>query len=95
MEICNFCNRSKDEVTNLVCSNDNKSCICNDCAADANGIMSSSSVKNIDQKDNENKEELPKNTLVNLPTPKQMFEHLNRFVIGQEDAKKINLYSCL
>jgi ATP-dependent Clp protease ATP-binding subunit ClpX len=71
---CSFCHKTKAEVKLLV-SGDSV-CICNECVESCQEII-----------DNDQKEILSSKDKLNL-TPKQIVEHLNEYVIGQESAKK-------
>ena len=72
---CSFCNRNTDEVERLITGPNVY--ICNECVIMCNGILS---------------EELNKSTLSDidpLPLPTDIKEGLDKYVIGQEQAKKV------
>ena len=72
---CSFCNRNTDEVSRLITGPNVY--ICNECVIMCNGILS---------------EELNKSTLSDidpLPLPTDIKEGLDKYVIGQEQAKKV------
>jgi ATP-dependent Clp protease ATP-binding subunit ClpX len=85
---CTFCRRSATDVGALVDSpieneSDTPSRICQDCAkqsvrllAEANAPNKSKKLVKVDPKD------------VPIPAPRMFYDHLNKFVIGQERAKK-------
>lgn len=75
-QCCSFCGRNKKEVNNLI--NSKNVFICNYCISEAQDIIT--------QDEKEKNAAKPLNTP--LPTPEKIFEHLNRFVVGQEQAKK-------
>lgn len=76
---CSFCGRPKSEVNMLIAGSDAH--ICDECAHKANYIVE----EEMATKKKKNKSYLPQyNT-----KPKEIKEHLDRYVIGQEDAKKI------
>lgn len=73
--ICSFCGKHQDEVKKLIAGPDVY--ICNECVHLCDGIL---------------QEELSAATISGeekLPTPKELHEALNSYVIGQEYAKKI------
>ncbi len=74
-QICSFCGRSEYEVELLI--RGRNAAICNFCVEDAYQLLKTSHATN-------------KNRLIkeNLKTPKEIYEFLNHYVIGQEDAKK-------
>lgn len=92
---CSFCGRSDSQVDILVEGNNN-TYICNECNAEIQRLLNmamdnaprvpksgagqASSGKKIPQDAELN--------LENLPRPKQIKEHLDQYVVGQEDAKR-------
>lgn len=71
---CSFCGKDQDQVKKLVAGSGVY--ICNECIELCSEIV---------------EEELAQNTseaITELPTPKEIMDHLNEYIIGQEKAKK-------
>ena len=73
---CSFCGRKQSEVKKMFSSE--KTHICNECVATCSSIL---------QK--EVKYEQRAQMQEQLPKPEKIVEHLNKHIIGQEDAKKV------
>ena len=73
---CSFCGRSEKEVQMLVTGV--SGCICDECARLANEVV----------EENLKSVSASKMNLDKLPKPKEIKEHLDKYVIGQDDAKK-------
>ena len=77
---CNFCGRSENDVRLLITGVDG--CICEDCAAQAyqvaiaNGYGPGGKKKEPDFKS------------MRIPKPKEIKDHLDQYVIGQDEAKR-------
>ena len=72
---CSFCNKSRSQVRKLIAGPNVY--ICNECIDLCNEII---------------EEELSQSSEVKfdeLPKPREIYEYLNDYVIGQEQAKKI------
>lgn len=74
-QLCSFCNKEKEEVKKMIGS-DNDTFICDECVTECYHMLT----KDSEIKTDGNNEDL---------TPKKIVEHLNQYVIGQENAKKI------
>ena len=75
-ESCSFCGRSKREVQILLAGYGGAH-ICENCVAHANTIIE------------EEFKEKPVMQINRVPKPREITEHLNQYVIGQEAAKKV------
>jgi len=76
--ICSFCGRSQDEVEKLIMGND--VFICNECIEVCADIL---------EKDSENRGvDVLKQSLSEIPKPKDIKSELDQYVIGQEEAKR-------
>ncbi len=73
---CSFCGRSENDVEMLIAGVDGF--ICNDCAKLANDVVN----------DSINAKKQSGLKLDKLPKPKEIKEYLDKYVIGQDDAKK-------
>ena len=71
---CSFCGRSKEDVDVLIAGVTGH--ICDHCIGQADGIL------------REEKKSAPAGAAFSLKLPKEIKEHLDTYVIGQEEAKK-------
>ena len=71
---CSFCGRSKEDVDVLIAGVTGH--ICDHCIEQADGIL------------REEKKAAPASSAFSLKLPKEIKEHLDTYVIGQEEAKK-------
>ncbi|MBO75758.1 MAG: ATP-dependent Clp protease ATP-binding subunit ClpX [Flavobacteriales bacterium] len=71
---CSFCGRSKEDVDVLIAGVTGH--ICDHCIEQADGIL------------REEKKAAPADAALSLKLPKEIKEHLDTYVIGQEEAKK-------
>ncbi|WP_296205148.1 ATP-dependent protease ATP-binding subunit ClpX [Psychrobacter sp. UBA3962] len=79
---CSFCGKKKDEVAKLIAADDAN--ICNECVALCTDLIEEGDLDAVDSEEGEVNTWLTKK----LPTPKEIREHLDSYVIGQETAKK-------
>lgn len=70
---CNLCGRDESEVGYLLTGVNG--CICNECAVEAGEIVRANSMSRSEVK------------IDNLPKPKEIKEYLDKYIIGQDDAK--------
>ncbi|QRN40688.1 MAG: ATP-dependent Clp protease ATP-binding subunit ClpX [Neisseriaceae bacterium] len=75
---CDFCGRSVDEVNTLI--QGKNACICDSCIRE--------SIHYLELQESSDRESSQSDTKFNLPTPQEIVDNLNGYVIGQEDAKK-------
>ncbi|NPA11021.1 MAG: ATP-dependent Clp protease ATP-binding subunit ClpX [Epsilonproteobacteria bacterium] len=78
LEKCSFCGKIETEENPLLAAPDNKAFICKECVLHAYDIIMGA----IKKQKKEHHE-------IKLLTPKEIKEHLDEYVIGQERAKKI------
>ncbi|MGQ9516875.1 MAG: ATP-dependent Clp protease ATP-binding subunit ClpX, partial [Anaerolineae bacterium] len=77
LQRCSFCGRSQEEVHRLIAGPDNVF-ICDECVALCQEIL--------DEEPRPNEVDF---ALETIPTPSEIFEKLNEYVVGQERAKKV------
>ncbi len=75
---CSFCGKSKNEVEKLI--EGLNGYICNECIETCGHILKLEETNDANTKEAESSE---------LPTPQQILEHLDDYVIGQKPAKKV------
>lgn len=73
---CSFCGKSQHEVRKLIAGP--SVFICDECVELCNDIIREE-IQEITQQDNSDK----------LPTPREIDDHLNQYVIGQDNAKRV------
>ncbi len=78
---CHFCGKPDEEANILLSGISGETFICDECIHSAEEILSS-----MDEARDPVSEEFD---LENLPTPSQIHAELDRYVIGQEDAKRL------
>ena len=71
---CSFCGKSQDDVKKMIAGSDDY--ICNECIELSTRILE------------EELREEQDSEMLEVKTPKEMFDHLNEYVIGQEKAKR-------
>lgn len=78
---CSFCGKSQKEVTKLIAGNGVY--ICDECVALCNEILEEERFNSLE------------GIKTDLPTPQEIHNFLNDYVIGQDRAKKNPLSCCL
>jgi ATP-dependent Clp protease ATP-binding subunit ClpX len=81
---CSFCGKSKAEVQRLIEGTDN-AYICDECVLLGAEILSEEGLTSASARAQSAKPREPRA----IPSPKAIVEHLNQYVIGQEQAKKV------
>lgn len=76
--ICSFCGRTRKEVGLLIAGVTGH--ICDSCISQAHSII---------QEEDQNSNNGQQTQQLNVLKPKEILEHLNEYVIGQTDAKKV------
>lgn len=79
IQTCSFCKRSQNEVNRLIAGPDHVF-ICDECVDLCQEIL---------DEDSSSPEETAKFNLNRIPSPKEIYEQLNEWVVGQDQAKKV------
>lgn len=80
---CSFCGRNENEVKLLITGLNGF--ICEDCTQQAYQIIESAGMLDLSYKTDTGKSEFK---IKKVPKPKEIKEHLDQYVIGQDDAKR-------
>ncbi|GAB4444472.1 MAG: ATP-dependent protease ATP-binding subunit ClpX [Anaerolineae bacterium] len=80
IQLCSFCKRSQDEVNRLIAGPDNVF-ICDECVDLCQDILQEDAKSDTPA--------APEIVPARIPSPKEIYEHLNEWVVGQEQAKKV------
>ncbi len=81
---CSFCGKRREQVNNLIAGAGVY--ICNECVELCNGILTKEGHPEIVEDDDL---DLPLGTMGGLPKPREIFDVLGQYVIGQERAKRL------
>ncbi|MBQ8749397.1 MAG: ATP-dependent Clp protease ATP-binding subunit ClpX [Clostridia bacterium] len=76
--ICSFCGKAQAEVKKMVISMNGEAFICDECVKVCGDIIA---------QENKVKSSEPKE--ISLPSPVEIKEHLDEYIIGQDEAKKV------
>ncbi len=73
---CSFCGKSQKQAKRLIASPDGESYICDECVEVCKDIIKQDKVTTVE-------------TSIDLPTPQEIKEQLDEYIIGQDDAKRV------
>lgn len=76
-QFCSFCGKAVYEVKKLVSGRN--VCICNECISLCNDIMADDLITDVSKHSADD---------IKLPTPHKIYDVLNEYIIGQDDAKR-------
>ncbi|MEN9946616.1 MAG: hypothetical protein RLZZ293_1002 [Pseudomonadota bacterium] len=85
VEKCSFCGKTKQQVQHLIAGLAQGSFICNECVSNGAQLLKSLP----DDKDVAMQGEEVVSEVKPIPTPQQIAQELDKYVIGQEQAKKV------
>lgn len=80
-QVCSMCGKNADEAGKLVANQNESGFICENCIY--------LSLNTFRQGQQANEQEAAKHSIARLMKPRQLYDHLNQYVIGQERAKKV------
>jgi len=78
IDSCTFCGKSRSDVDKLITSPDETCSICNECISICGTLIT------VEKTKDRNEAKIK----INVNTPQELYEHLNKYVIGQDEAKK-------
>lgn len=82
---CSFCGKTRDQVSKLI-QGANGVFICDECIAACSDIIGAAQAFDFDEQGEANEGD---GVLIkNLPTPREFYDELSQYVMGQEDAKR-------
>lgn len=81
---CSFCGKTKDEVQRLI-EGAEDAYICDECVLLGAEILQEDGIG----EEGEHAQTTPKRKPESIPSPRMIVEHLDQYVIGQEQAKKV------
>ena len=73
---CSFCGKPQNLAKRLIASPDGNSFICDECVDICRDIIKEDKVTTVE-------------TTIDLPTPKQIKEKLDEYIVGQDEAKRV------
>ena len=82
---CSFCGKTQDQVKKLIAGPD--VFICDECVDLCNEILEEEFFENKEK--TEDKEEKKEADITKVPKPHEIKAHLDEYIVGQEDAKKV------
>lgn len=76
--VCSFCGKSQSEVKKMVISMNGEAFICDECVKICGNIIAE-----------ERQAKQSEQNQIELPSPAEIKEHLDEYIIGQDEAKKV------
>ncbi len=78
-KICAYCSKHAADVDNIIPNPDKDTYICNECVDVCQALLTTARGE---------AEGMDSNIEINVQTPQVMYDHVNKYVIGQDNAKK-------